>query len=100
MILHSQVKASLTVYDAWLDLQDGFTHIGKGDRRPTSAVFPLTISPKARAATLFSIGLENALPKGMPLLLFWFLFHVLFIFKKTSHMMQCPLTAFIPECKQ
>ncbi|XP_027061257.1 trafficking protein particle complex II-specific subunit 130 homolog isoform X1 [Coffea arabica] len=63
VILHSQVKASLTVYDAWLDLQDGFTHIGKGDRRPTSAVFPLTISPKARAATLFSIGLENALPK-------------------------------------
>ncbi|KAL3503259.1 hypothetical protein ACH5RR_037708 [Cinchona calisaya] len=64
VILHSQVKASLTVHDAWLDLQDGFTHTGKGDRRPTSAYFPLTISSKSRAAILFSIGLENALIKN------------------------------------
>ncbi|KAI5640610.1 hypothetical protein M9H77_00222 [Catharanthus roseus] len=61
VIVHSQVKASLTIYDAWLDLQDGFSHTGKGDGRPVSAFFPLTISPKSRAAILFSIFLENTL---------------------------------------
>ncbi|GLT83383.1 hypothetical protein SLE2022_016760 [Rubroshorea leprosula] len=55
--LHSQVKASLTIYDAWLDLQDGFVHTGQGDGRPTSGFFPLVISPNSRAGLLFSIGL-------------------------------------------
>lgn len=75
MIVQSQVKASLTIYDAWLDLQNGFAHSGKGDGKPISAFFPLTISSKSTAAILFSICLENTWAKGVILLLF--LFHAL-----------------------
>ncbi|XP_058219779.1 trafficking protein particle complex II-specific subunit 130 homolog isoform X1 [Rhododendron vialii] len=57
VMLHSQVKASLTIYDAWLDLQDGFSHTGQGDGRPASGFFPLVISPTSRAGMLFSICL-------------------------------------------
>lgn len=58
VILQSEVKATLTINDAWLDLQDGFVHTTKGDGRPTSGFFPLVISPHSRAAILFSICLE------------------------------------------
>ncbi|PSS16211.1 Trafficking protein particle complex II-specific subunit like [Actinidia chinensis var. chinensis] len=59
VILHSQVKASLSIYDAWLDLQDGFAHTGQGDGRPASGFFPLVVSPASRAGMLFSICLAN-----------------------------------------
>lgn len=59
VVLHSQVKATLNVHDAWLDLQDGFVHMGKGDGRPTSSFFPLLISPTSTAALLFSICLGS-----------------------------------------
>lgn len=58
VILQSEVKATLTINDAWLDLQDGFVHTRKSDGRPTSGFFPLVISPHSRAAILFSICLE------------------------------------------
>lgn len=57
--MHSQVKASLSVYDAWLDLQAGFVLNGEGNGRPASSFFPLVISPSSRAAILFSIHVEN-----------------------------------------
>ncbi|KAJ6979998.1 hypothetical protein NC653_027969 [Populus alba x Populus x berolinensis] len=57
VILHSQVKATLTIYDAWLELQDGFIHTGQGTGRPTSSFFPLMISPTSRAGIMFSIRL-------------------------------------------
>ncbi|KAJ7981709.1 trafficking protein particle complex II-specific subunit 130-like [Quillaja saponaria] len=57
VILQSEVKATLTIYDAWLDLQDGFIHTGVGDGRPTSCFFPLVISPGSRAGVLFTIRL-------------------------------------------
>ncbi|WCJ32139.1 hypothetical protein M5689_013579 [Euphorbia peplus] len=57
--LHSQVKAALTVHDAWLELQDGFVHTGQGDGRPTSSFFPLVVSPNSRGGILFSICLAN-----------------------------------------
>lgn len=57
VILHSQVNASLTIYDAWLDLQDGFVHTRQGDGRPTSGFFPLVISSRSKAGILFSICL-------------------------------------------
>ncbi|PON70583.1 TRAPP II complex, TRAPPC [Parasponia andersonii] len=57
VILHSEVKATLTIHDAWLDLQDGFVHAGRGDGRPTSGFFPLVISPTSKAGILFSICL-------------------------------------------
>ncbi|KAF8409326.1 hypothetical protein HHK36_005400 [Tetracentron sinense] len=60
VILHSQVKATLTIYDAWLDLQAGFVHIEEGDGRPTSSFFPLVISPASRAGILFGIRLGTA----------------------------------------
>ncbi|KAI3466144.1 hypothetical protein Pfo_022807 [Paulownia fortunei] len=60
VILQSQVKASLAIYDAWLDLQDGFVHAGKGDGRPASSFFPLIVSSKSRAGILFSICLADA----------------------------------------
>ncbi|KAK6132777.1 hypothetical protein DH2020_033479 [Rehmannia glutinosa] len=60
VILQSQVKASLAIYDAWLDLQDGFAHAGKGDGRPASSFFPLIVSPKSKAGILFSIYLAEA----------------------------------------
>lgn len=53
--LHSQVKATLSIHDAWLDLQDGFVHTSQNDGRPASAFFPLTISPASKASILFSI---------------------------------------------
>ncbi|XP_007021308.2 PREDICTED: trafficking protein particle complex II-specific subunit 130 homolog [Theobroma cacao] len=55
--LHSQVKATLTVYDAWLDLQDGFVHAGQGDGRPISGFFPLVVSSTSRAGLLFCVCL-------------------------------------------
>ncbi|XVE80201.1 hypothetical protein DITRI_Ditri14bG0120700 [Diplodiscus trichospermus] len=55
--LHSQVRATLTVHDAWLDLQDGLVHSGQGDGRPISGFFPLVISPTSRAGLLFSVCL-------------------------------------------
>ncbi|KAF6138182.1 hypothetical protein GIB67_011022 [Kingdonia uniflora] len=59
VILHSQVKATLTIYDAWLDLQSGFDHIGKGNGRPTPSFFPLVISPFSRAGILFGISIGS-----------------------------------------
>ncbi|KAF5728331.1 hypothetical protein HS088_TW21G00478 [Tripterygium wilfordii] len=63
VILQSQVKAELTIYDAWLDLQDGFIHGGPGDGRPTIGFFRLVISPISRAAILFSICLSKTISK-------------------------------------
>ncbi|KAI3769242.1 hypothetical protein L6452_00343 [Arctium lappa] len=63
VILHSQVKASLTIHDAWLDLQDGFTHAGCGDGRPTSDCFPLVVPPASRAGILFGISLGTTITK-------------------------------------
>ncbi|GFP78584.1 trafficking protein particle complex ii-specific subunit 130 homolog [Phtheirospermum japonicum] len=60
VILQSQVKASVAIYDAWLDLQDGFSHAGKGDGRPASSFFPLIVSSKSRAGILFSIRLADS----------------------------------------
>nr|XP_016466589.1 PREDICTED: trafficking protein particle complex II-specific subunit 130 homolog [Nicotiana tabacum] len=60
VILQSQVQATLTIYDSWLDLQEGFAHTGNGDKRPISGFFPLVISPKSRAGILFSICLGTA----------------------------------------
>ncbi|KAF9590459.1 hypothetical protein IFM89_035336 [Coptis chinensis] len=57
--LHSQVKATLTIHDAWLDLQPGFVHMGQGDGRPSSSFFPLVISPSSRAGILFGIRLGS-----------------------------------------
>lgn len=56
--MHSQVKAILSIQDAWLDLQDGFVHTCQNEGRPTSAFFPLTIAPSSRAGMLFKICLE------------------------------------------
>ncbi|KAL3639875.1 hypothetical protein CASFOL_014843 [Castilleja foliolosa] len=60
VILQSQVKASLAIYDAWLGLQDGFSHAGKGDGRPASSFFPLIVSSKSKAGILFSIRLADS----------------------------------------
>ncbi|KAJ1377614.1 TRAPP II complex, TRAPPC10 [Sesbania bispinosa] len=57
VILHSEVKATLTIYDAWLDLQDGFVHTGQTEGRSNSSFFPLIISPTSKAGILFSICL-------------------------------------------
>jgi hypothetical protein len=65
VILHSEVKATLTIYDAWLDLQDGFVNTGQSDGRPTSAYFPLTVSPNSRAGILFSICLGKTNVEGI-----------------------------------
>ncbi|XP_020100478.1 trafficking protein particle complex II-specific subunit 130 homolog isoform X2 [Ananas comosus] len=59
VILHSQVKAALRLYDAWLDLQAGFVHVGKVDGRPISSSFPLVISPSSTAGLLFTIQLAS-----------------------------------------
>lgn len=56
--LQSQVKATLSIHDAWLDLQDGFAHTCRKDGRPTAAFFPLVISAASRAGLLFSICFE------------------------------------------
>ncbi|KAM6553553.1 hypothetical protein CsatB_014315 [Cannabis sativa] len=63
VFLHSEVKATLTVYDAWLDLQDGFVHAGQRDGRPASGFFPLVLSPNARAGILFIISLGKIVPE-------------------------------------
>ncbi|KAK9131667.1 hypothetical protein Scep_011195 [Stephania cephalantha] len=60
VIVHSQVKAALTICDAWLDLQNGFDHVRHGDRRPMSSFFPLVISSFSRAGILFGICLGSA----------------------------------------
>lgn len=65
VILHSQVNASLTIYDAWLDLQDGFVHTRQGDGRPTSGFFPLVISSSSKAGILFSICLGKTTAEGI-----------------------------------
>ncbi|MFS7984492.1 putative TRAPP II complex, TRAPPC10 protein [Helianthus anomalus] len=57
VILQSQVKASLTIHDVWLDLQDGFSHAGRGDGRPTSGMFPLIVPPASNSGVLFGISL-------------------------------------------
>lgn len=59
VILQSQVNATLTIYDAWLDLQDGFVHTREDGGRPTLGFFPLIISPNTRAGILFSICTEK-----------------------------------------
>lgn len=64
--MQSQVKASLAISDAWLDLQDGFAHTGKGDGRPVSRFFPLIVSSKSKAGILFSICLVDTPAKGTP----------------------------------
>ncbi|KAL7609163.1 hypothetical protein Lser_V15G11343 [Lactuca serriola] len=54
VILHSQVKANLTIHDSWLDLKDGFTLAGESQSngRPTSAFFPLVVPSTSRAGIL------------------------------------------------
>ncbi|KAL9257685.1 Trafficking protein particle complex II-specific subunit 130-like protein [Drosera capensis] len=59
--LLSQVKATLSIHDAWLDLQDGFAHTYRKDGRPTAAFFPLVISAASRAGLLFSICFESTI---------------------------------------
>ncbi|KZV53009.1 trafficking protein particle complex subunit 10, partial [Dorcoceras hygrometricum] len=59
VILQSQVKASLTIHDAWLDLQACFDHTGNGDARQVSRFFPLIVAPKSKAGMLFSICLAD-----------------------------------------
>lgn len=63
VILHSQVKATVTIHDAWLDLQDGFVHTTQGDAKPAPG-FPLVISPNSRAGILFGICLGKATAEG------------------------------------
>lgn len=58
-MLQSQVKAALNIDDAWLDLQDGFEHVTKTDRRPTLSTFPLVISPSSKAGILFIVHLSS-----------------------------------------
>lgn len=65
VILHSEINAAITIYDAWIDLQDGFVHTGKGDGRPTSGFFPLVISPTSRSGILFSIRLGKTNAEGI-----------------------------------
>uniref|UniRef100_A0A1D1Y829 Trafficking protein particle complex subunit 10 n=1 Tax=Anthurium amnicola TaxID=1678845 RepID=A0A1D1Y829_9ARAE len=64
VIIHSQVKACLKIDDAWLELQAGFLHVGKGDGRPVSSSFPLILAPSSRAGILFSICLGSMINKG------------------------------------
>jgi trafficking protein particle complex subunit 10 len=65
VILCSEVKARLHVKDIWLDLQSGFEHIGKGDGRPSSNLFPLVIAPSSRAGILFIIRLSGTTGKSV-----------------------------------
>ncbi|GKD65932.1 trafficking protein particle complex II-specific subunit 130 homolog isoform X1, partial [Tanacetum coccineum] len=57
VILNSQVKATLTIHDAWLDLQDGFSHTKKGDGRPTSNLLPLVLPATSRTGIFFGISI-------------------------------------------
>ncbi|KAG2610850.1 hypothetical protein PVAP13_4KG224500 [Panicum virgatum] len=59
VILRSEVKATLHVKDVQLDLQSGFEHLGKGDGRPASSLFPLVVAPSSRAGILFIIRLSG-----------------------------------------
>ncbi|PWA88389.1 CLUB [Artemisia annua] len=59
VILNSQVKASLTIHDAWLDLQDGFSHTTKGDGRPTSNLLPLVVPATSRTGIFFGISMRT-----------------------------------------
>ncbi|GJV37836.1 hypothetical protein Tco_1410313 [Tanacetum coccineum] len=52
-----QVKATLTIHDAWLDLQDGFSHTKKGDGRPTSNLLPLVLPATSRTGIFFGISI-------------------------------------------
>ncbi|CAL1408219.1 unnamed protein product [Linum trigynum] len=61
VILQSQVKATLTVYDAWLELQDGFVHARQGDGRPTLGSFPLAVSPTSKGGIIFNICLGKTI---------------------------------------
>ncbi|XP_071736624.1 trafficking protein particle complex II-specific subunit 130 homolog [Rutidosis leptorrhynchoides] len=61
VILNSQVKACLTIHDAWLDLQDGFAHAGRGDGRPTPAFFPLIVPASSKAGILYTISLKTTI---------------------------------------
>ncbi|KAK1439582.1 hypothetical protein QVD17_05402 [Tagetes erecta] len=63
VILQSQVKASLTIHDVWLDLQDGFSHAGRGDGRPTSGMFPLIVPPGSKSGILFGISVGTTTPE-------------------------------------
>jgi hypothetical protein len=58
-MLQSQVKATLNINDAWLDIRDGFEHVAKTDRRPTVTTFPLVISPSSKAGILFTVRLSS-----------------------------------------
>ncbi|KAL2944197.1 hypothetical protein RDABS01_032544 [Bienertia sinuspersici] len=62
--LHSQVKATLIIHDAWLELQDGFVHTCQNDGRPASAFFPLTVSPASKSSMLFSIRFGSMNTEG------------------------------------
>ncbi|KAI3687056.1 hypothetical protein L1987_80746 [Smallanthus sonchifolius] len=64
VILQSQVKTSLTIHDVWLDLQDGFSHAGRGDGRPTSGLFPLVVPPSSKSGILFGISLGTTTTEG------------------------------------
>ncbi|XP_076903385.1 trafficking protein particle complex II-specific subunit 130 homolog isoform X1 [Bidens hawaiensis] len=64
VILQSQVKATLTIHDVSLDLQDGFSHAGRGDGRPTSGMFPLVVPPTSKSGILFGISLEATTNEG------------------------------------
>ncbi|CAI0459102.1 unnamed protein product [Linum tenue] len=63
VILQSQVQATLTVYDAWLELQDGFVHAGRADGRPTLVSFPLAVSPTSKGGIIFNISLGRTIGK-------------------------------------
>uniref|UniRef100_A0A7N0V8S3 Trafficking protein particle complex II-specific subunit 130 homolog n=2 Tax=Kalanchoe fedtschenkoi TaxID=63787 RepID=A0A7N0V8S3_KALFE len=57
VILVSQVKSTLTISDAWLNLGDGFVHSGQNKGESASSLFPLVVSPNSRAGMLFGICL-------------------------------------------
>eukprot|EP01018_Ginkgo_biloba_P022070 Gb_23994 [translate_table: standard] len=62
--LFSQVKAALTILDAWLDLQSGFVHVGSINGRPNpSNVLPLAVSPSSRGGLLFTVRLGSNTPE-------------------------------------
>ncbi|EPS60424.1 hypothetical protein M569_14380, partial [Genlisea aurea] len=60
VILQSQVKASLSIFNAGVDLQEGFAHAGKLDGRPISDFFPLAVSSNSKAGLIFSVKLPDS----------------------------------------
>eukprot|EP00250_Pteridium_aquilinum_P033255 c5370_g1_i1 orf=281-4273(+) len=59
--LISQLNASITIVDAQLQLQPGFTHIGGEDGRSyPSSILPLVMAPSSESALLFTARLETA----------------------------------------